>query len=85
MLRALAAGKAGDLAWFLADRPFNSPIGVRTLLPGFQQYRWGQYQRGWAFFGIIRISVARRPLGLGIAAFLGLPFARACNPRRFGH
>ena len=51
MLRALSAGKSGDLSWLLAGRPFESPIGMRMLLPGLLQCRWGQRQRGWAFFG----------------------------------
>jgi hypothetical protein len=51
MSRAVSAGKSADLAWSLAGRPFESPIGVRMLLPGLLQFRWGQWERGWAFFG----------------------------------
>ena len=51
MLRALSGVKAGDLTWFLSGRPFDSPIGLRMLVPGLPQSRWGQRERGRAFFG----------------------------------
>lgn len=51
MGRAPTERKAGDRAWYLAGRPFKSPIGLQMLLPGLLQYRWGQRQRGWSLFG----------------------------------
>jgi hypothetical protein len=51
MLRALSAGKSGELPWLLAGRSFDSPIGVRMLVPGLLQSEWGQRQRGLALFG----------------------------------
>lgn len=51
MLRARPPGKAPDLLWLLAARPFQTAIGLGMLVPGFLQCRWSQRQRGWAFFG----------------------------------
>ena len=51
MLRARADSTAGGLGSFLAGRPFDSPIGLTMLLPGFLQRRWGQRERGWWFLG----------------------------------
>ena len=51
MLRTLTAGNCGHPPWLLSGCAFESPIGLRMLLPGMQQCRWGQRQRGLAFFG----------------------------------
>ncbi len=51
MLRAPTGSTAGALSLFSAHRPFDSPLGLTILLPGFLQRRWGQPQRGWSFFG----------------------------------
>jgi hypothetical protein len=51
MLRSLTGDMAGELGWPLVVPPVRSPIGSRTLVPGLLQHRWGQCQRGWAFFG----------------------------------
>jgi hypothetical protein len=78
MVRALMAGKSGDLPCLLSGSPFDSPIGLRLLLPGMLQCRWGQRQRGWAFFGsfasalLVGLGAWGSPLSWGC---LGLAFA----------
>src|SRR5690348_15856186 len=32
-------------------RPFESPAGLRLLVPGWPQFSWGQDQRGWVLLG----------------------------------
>ena len=65
MLRALTGGTAGDLRWSLGGRPFGSPIGLRMLVPGLLQHRWGQRQRGWVVLRIVRVGPDGRISGPG--------------------
>lgn len=51
MLRPPTADTAEHLALHEERRPLGSPVGASMLLPGLIQYRWGQKQLGWVFFG----------------------------------
>jgi hypothetical protein len=51
MSRSLTGDLAAEMGRSLGGPPVGCPIGPRTLVPGLPQHRWGQRQRGWAFFG----------------------------------
>jgi hypothetical protein len=72
MSRAMTAGKSGDLPSSLSGRPFDSPLGLMLLLPGILQCRWGQRQRGWAFFGSFASALV-----VGLGAW-GSPLSCGC-------
>jgi len=57
MSRFPRGGNAGDLARFIDGRPFESPIGLKMLVPGWPQICWGQRERGWVFLGSFAISL----------------------------
>ena len=57
MSRVPTGGSAGDLARFLDRRPFEYPVGVRMLIPGWPQFRWGQCDRGRVLAGSFVIAV----------------------------
>jgi len=50
-------GYAGDLARLIDRRPFESPIGLKLLVPGWPHFCWGQPERGWVFLGSFSISL----------------------------
>ena len=37
--------------WPVDRRPFESPAGLRLLVPGWPQFSWGQRERGWVLLG----------------------------------
>jgi hypothetical protein len=51
MASAPKGGHASDLARLTDLRPFQSPVGLKMMVPGWAQFSWGQHQRGWAFVG----------------------------------
>jgi hypothetical protein len=77
MLRSLMRGMGGELSWSLSPPPVGSRAGLRTVVPGLVQHRWGQRQRGWVFFGSFASALTiafwtwGTPQGLG---FLALAF-----------
>jgi hypothetical protein len=58
MLRIPNGGSAGDVARLIDRRPFESPIGLKTLVPGWPHIRWGQSERGWVLLGSFAIALA---------------------------
>jgi hypothetical protein len=57
MSRVPTGGNAGDLARVLDRRPFEYPVGMRMLVPGWPHICWGQRQRGWVLLGSFLVSV----------------------------
>ncbi|MFI5460360.1 MAG: hypothetical protein ACHRXM_33500 [Isosphaerales bacterium] len=57
MSRVPTGGNAGDLARLIDRRPFESPIGLRMLVPGWPHLCWSQRARGWVFLGSFAISL----------------------------
>ena len=37
--------------WPVGRVPFDSPAGMRLIVPGWPQFYWGQRERGWVLFG----------------------------------
>ncbi len=37
--------------WPVGRAPFDSPAGLRFIVPGWPQFFWGQRERGWVLFG----------------------------------
>jgi hypothetical protein len=57
MSRALTGGNTGDLARLIDRRPFESPLGLKMIVPGWAQFSWGQHQRGWALVGSFAVAL----------------------------
>ena len=57
MSRVATPGNTGDVGRFIDRRPFESPIGLKMLVPGWPHLCWGQRQRGWVFLGSFAISL----------------------------
>lgn len=49
---------AGDPARVFARRPYESPVGLKLIVPGWPQWSWGQRQRGWALVGSFALALA---------------------------
>jgi hypothetical protein len=37
--------------------PFDSPAGIRVLVPGWPQFYWGQRERGWVLLGSFVVAL----------------------------
>ena len=46
-------------------RPFESPAGLRLLVPGWPQFSWGQAQRGWVLLGSFVVAAGAAVLAWG--------------------
>ena len=46
-------------------RPFESPAGLRLLVPGWPQFSWGQAQRGWVLLGSFLVAAGAAVLAWG--------------------
>jgi hypothetical protein len=58
-------------------RPFDSPAGLRLLIPGWPQFFWDQRERGWVLFGSFVVAVGAGILtwGTGLSwCFFGFAF-----------
>jgi hypothetical protein len=64
MTRTPRRAAAGDPGWPVDRRPFESPPGLRALVPGWPQFVWGQRQRGWVLLGSFAIA-----LGTGLVTW----------------
>ena len=86
MLRALSAGeiRGPALGFWLAGRS-SSPIGLRMLVPGLLQCRWGQRQRGWVFFGSFASAFLVGLWAWGSPLSLGFSCAGVRDAHRVGH
>jgi hypothetical protein len=49
---------AGDLAHVAGRRPFESPFGLKMVVPGWPQFSWGQHQRGGVLVGSFAVALA---------------------------
>ena len=58
MSLASTGGHPGDLARLIDRRPFESPVGLKMVVPGWPQFSWGQRQRGWVLVGSFAIALA---------------------------
>ena len=85
MLRALSAGKSGDLPWLLAGRAVRFSDRSADAAAGVAAVSLGPAAAWLGVFRVIRVSFPHRTLGLGIAAFLGLSCTGVRNAYRFGH
>ena len=72
MLRACRPGNPGIWLGCFDGRPFESPVGLRMLLPGLLQFRWGQRQRGWVLVGSFASALAVGLWTWGSSLSLGL-------------
>jgi hypothetical protein len=78
MARSPAGGVIGDLGASIVRHPFESTSGLRILVPGWAQFRWGQHQRGWVLGGTFALALlvglwtwgTRLSLGFVALAFL---------------
>ena len=57
MSRAPRRDPAGDQGWPVGRLPFDSPAGIRVLVPGWPQFFWGQRERGWVLLGSFVVAV----------------------------
>ena len=39
-------------------RPFEIPVGLRLIVPGWPHVSWGQHQRGWVLVGSFGVALA---------------------------
>ncbi len=39
-------------------RPFEMPVGLRLIVPGWPHVSWGQHQRGWVLVGSFGVALA---------------------------
>lgn len=56
---------AGLRDWEGHRRPFESPAGLRWLVPGWPQFSWGQGERGWVLLGSFAVALAAGVLAWG--------------------
>ena len=65
-MRGAPAGQAAvERDWPGRRRPFESPAGLRLLVPGWPQFSWGQGGRGWAMFGSFLVAAGAAVLSWG--------------------
>ena len=57
MARAPTGGNTGDPAILIDRRPFQSPVGLKMMVPGWPHFSWGQHQRGWALVGSFAVAL----------------------------
>jgi Signal peptidase, peptidase S26 len=58
MSLASTGAVAGDLARRIDRRPYESPVGLKMVIPGWPQFSWGQHQRGWVLVGSFAVALA---------------------------
>ena len=51
--------------WTADRRPFESPAGLRLLIPGWPQFSWGQRERGCVLLGSFVVALAAGILAWG--------------------
>ena len=39
-------------------RPYETPVGLKMMVPGWPQFSWGQRQRGWVLVGSFAVALA---------------------------
>ena len=64
MIDAPRRAASDKRAWPADRRPFESPAGLRLLIPGWPQLAWGQRERGGVLLGSFVVA-----LGAGILAW----------------
>jgi len=57
MSLAPTGAKTGDLARLNDRRPFESPVGLMLIVPGWPQFSWGQHQRAWVLVGSFVVAL----------------------------
>ncbi len=85
MSLASTGADPGDLGRRIDRRPFESPVGLKMVVPGWPQFSWGQHQRGWVLVGSFVMALA---VGLWTwGTWLRLGFLRVCvhHPCHVGH
>ncbi len=55
MSRVAAPGYTGDVGRLIDRRPFEIPIGLKVIVPGWTHLCWGQRERGRVFLGLFAI------------------------------
>ena len=46
-----------DLARRIDRRPYDSPVGLKIVVPGWPQFSWGQHQRGLVLVGSFAVAL----------------------------
>ncbi len=85
MSLASTRANSGDLARRIDRRPYESPVGLKMVVPGWPQFSWGQRQRGWVLVGSFVVALA---VGLWTwGTWLGWAFLRfrLRHPGHVGH
>ena len=49
---------SGNLARRIDRRPYDSPVGLKMVVPGWPQFSWGQHQRGLVLVGSFTVALA---------------------------
>lgn len=57
MARAPGRDQTRRNGWPVARVPFDSPAGIRVLVPGWPQFYWGQRERGWVLLGSFAVAL----------------------------
>ena len=57
MTRGSGRAQAVGPGWRVDRRPFESPAGLRVLVPGWPQFSWGQRQRAWVLLGSFAVAI----------------------------
>ena len=65
MIAAPSRQAAAARDWASPRRPFESPAGLRLLVPGWPQFSWGQGQRGWVLMGSFLLAAGAAVLAWG--------------------
>ena len=91
--RSLSPGShPGGPARVIDRRPYESPVGLKMMVPGWPQFSWGQRQRGWVLVGSFAVALAvglwtwGTWLGWGFFAFAFITQVTSvdgCAPARF--
>jgi hypothetical protein len=72
MIGAPSRKAAVERDWPAQRRPFESPPGLRLLVPGWPQFSWGQDQRGWVLLGSFLVAAGATVLAWGTWLAWGL-------------
>lgn len=65
MTRAKGRVEPRGKSWPLDRLPFESPAGLRVLVPGWPQFSWGQRERGWVLLGSFAFAMVAGVLTWG--------------------
>jgi hypothetical protein len=65
MTRAIGRVERQTGSWPLDLLPFESPAGLKVLVPGWPQFAWGQHERGWVLLGSFVFAMAAGFLAWG--------------------